>query len=66
MKPTLIEMQSPSGYGKVPFATSGSPNSTNTGDNHKNNYKNVLEISSVVTVRNAPVTFHMTAGEEWI
>ena len=25
-------------YGKVPFATSEPPDSTNTGDNHKNNY----------------------------
>ena len=39
MKSTL-EPQSPSGYGKVPFATSGPP------DNHKNNYKNmILEIT---------------------
>ena len=42
MKPTLVEPQSPSGYGKVPFATSGPPNSTNTGDNLKNNYKNII------------------------
>ena len=35
MKPTLVELQSPSGYGKVPVATSGPPNSTNTGDIHK-------------------------------
>ena len=41
MKPTLVELQSPSGYGKVPFAMSGPPNSTNTGDIHKNNYKNI-------------------------
>ena len=27
---------------KLPFATSGPPNSTNTGDNHKNNYKNII------------------------
>ena len=48
MKPTLVELQIPSGYGKVPFATSGPPNSTNTGDNHKNNYKNIiLEIKQV-------------------
>ena len=47
MKPTLVVPQSPSGYGKVPFATSGPPNSRNTGNNHKNNYKNImLEISS--------------------
>ena len=43
MKPTLVEPQSPSGYGKVPFATSGPPNLTNTGDNYKNNYKNLRE-----------------------
>ena len=42
MKPTLVEPQSPSGYGKVPFATSGPPNLTNTGDIHKNNYKNIM------------------------
>ena len=30
------------GYGKVPFATSWPPNSTNTGNNHKNNYKNII------------------------
>ena len=48
MNLTLVEPQSPSGYGKVPFATSGPPNSTNTGDNHKKNYKNIiLEISMV-------------------
>ena len=42
MKPTLVEPQSPSGYGKVPFATSGPPYFTNTGDIHKNNYKNIV------------------------
>ena len=42
MKPTLVEPQSPSGYGKVPFATSGPPNLTNTGDIRKNNYKNII------------------------
>ena len=42
VKPTLVETQSPSGYGKVPFATSGPPNSTNAGDIHKNNYKNII------------------------
>ena len=42
VKPTLVEPQSPSGYGKVPFATYGPPNSTNTGDIHKNNYKNII------------------------
>ena len=51
MKPTLVEPQSPSGYGKVPFATSGPPNLTNTGDNHKNNYKNIiLEICQGKTI----------------
>ena len=45
-KPTLAEPQSPRGYGKVPFAMSGPPNLTNTGDSHKNNYKNtILEIN---------------------
>ena len=49
MKPTLVEPQSPCGYGKVPFATSGPSNSTNTGDNHKNNYKNIiLEIKNTL------------------
>ena len=42
MKPTLVEPQSPSGNDKVPFATSGPPNLTNTGDNHKNNYTNII------------------------
>ena len=42
MKPFSVEPQSSRGYGKVPFATSGPPNSTNTGDNHKNYYKNIL------------------------
>ena len=42
MKPTLVEPQSRSGYGKVPFATSGPPNLTNTGDIHKNNYKSII------------------------
>ena len=54
MKPTLVEPQSPSGYGKVPFTTSGLPNLTNTGDNHKNNYKNIIvEISHKMSTRNA-------------
>ena len=45
MKPTLVEPHSPNGFGKVSFDTSGPPNSTNTGDIHKNNYKNIkLEI----------------------
>ena len=35
MKPILVEPHSPSGFGKVSFATSGSPNFTNTGDIHK-------------------------------
>ena len=48
MEPTLVEPQSPSGYGKVPFAMSGPPNLTNTGNIHKNNYKNmILEIKIV-------------------
>ena len=56
MKPTLVEPQSPSGYGKVPFATSGPPNLTNTGDNHKNNYKNIiLEILAVLFKTNSIV-----------
>ena len=42
MKPTLIEQQSPSGYGKVPFAISGPPSWTNTSDIHKNTYKNII------------------------
>ena len=45
MKPTLVEAQSSSGYGKVPYTTSGPPKSTNTGDIRKNGYKNmILEI----------------------
>ena len=61
MKPTLVEPQSPSGYGKVPFATSGPSNLTNTGDNHKNNYRNIiLEISIPVDYKNH-VTFTMVA-----
>ena len=47
MKPTLVEAQSSSGYGKVPYTTSGPPISTNTGDIRKNDYKNmILEISN--------------------
>ena len=42
MKPTLVKPHSRNGFGKVPFATSGPPNSTNTGDIHKNNYKNIM------------------------
>ena len=42
MKPTLVEPHSPDGFGKVSFDTSGPPNSTNTGDIHKNNYKNII------------------------
>ena len=42
MKQTLVEPQSPSGYGKVSFATSGPSSLTKTGDNHKNNYKNII------------------------
>ena len=45
MKPNLVEAQSSSGYGKVPYTTSGPPKSTNTGDIRKNGYKNmILEI----------------------
>ena len=51
MKPTLVEPQSPSGYGKVPFAMSGPPNLTNTGDIRKNNYKNIiLEIANTIVL----------------
>ena len=49
MKPTLVEPQSPSGYGKVPFATGGPSNSTNTGDNHKSNYKNIIQLTTSIT-----------------
>ena len=42
LKPTYVEAQGPQCFGKVPFATSGPPNSTNTGDMHKNNYKNII------------------------
>ena len=35
MKPILVEPHSPNGFGKVSFATSGTPNLTNTGDIHK-------------------------------
>ena len=42
VKPTLVELQSPSSYGKVPFAMSGPPNSTNTGDIHKKTYKIII------------------------
>ena len=42
VKQTLDEPQSPSSYAKVPFATSGPPNLTNTGNIHKNNYKNII------------------------
>ena len=46
MKPTLVEAQSSSGYGKVPYTTSGPSKSTNTGDIRKNGYKNmILEIN---------------------
>ena len=45
VKPTLVEGQSPRGFGKVPYTTSEPPNSTNTGDIRKNDYKNmILEI----------------------
>ena len=45
VKPTLVEAQSSSGYGKVPYTTSGPSKSTNTGDIRKNGYKNmILEI----------------------
>ena len=42
MKPTLVEAQSSSDYGKVPYTTSGPPKLTNTGDIHKNGYKNII------------------------
>ena len=42
MKPTLVEAQSPCGFGKVPCTTSGPPISTNTGDIRKNDYKNMM------------------------
>ena len=32
MKPTLVEAQSPSGFGKLPYTTSGPHILTNTGD----------------------------------
>ena len=48
MKPTLVELQSPRGYGKVWFATSGPPNLTNTGDNRKNNCKNIILIKTLI------------------
>ena len=35
VKPTLVEPHSLNGFGKVPFAKSGPPNWTNTGDIHQ-------------------------------
>ena len=61
MKPTLVKRQSPSGYGKVPFATSGPPNLTNTGDIHKNGYKNkILEIKVIEKLGNKSLLYRMT------
>ena len=42
MKPTLVELQSARGDDKVPFAMSGPPNLTNTGNIHKTNNKNII------------------------
>ena len=57
MKATLVEPQGPSSNGKVPFATSGPHNLTNTGDIHKNNYKNIiLEIKEANVASNQFVT----------
>ena len=42
VKPTLVEAQSPCGFGKVPYTTSGPPISTITGDIRKNDYKNMI------------------------
>ena len=57
MKPTLVEAQSSSGYGKVPYTTSGPSKSTNTGDIRINGYKNmileieILEMSHSFTIK---------------
>ena len=49
LKPTLVEAQSPSGFGKVPYTMPGPPILTNTGDIRKNDYKNmILEIESTI------------------
>ena len=52
MKPTLVEAQSSSGYGKVPYTTSGPSKSTNTGDIRKNGYKNMILEILVILVKN--------------
>ena len=49
VKPTLVEAQSPSGFGKVPYTTSGPPILRNTGDIRKNDHKNmILEIEITI------------------
>ena len=68
MKPTSVEPQSPSSYGKVPFVMSGPPNSTNTGNIHKNSYKKILEIFRKIwiiywiTLAGEPICFGDSGG----
>ena len=44
MKPTLVEPHSPNSFGKVPFAMSGPPNGTNTGDIYKKKDSLIVDI----------------------